>query len=196
MTTKEINEAIARLNAVSQELEDIYVNGGGEVTPETEALEADINELVAALLSEGIDDLGRWLKSRQDAATAARAERDTAARRVKSLDKSVDYVRQLIRRVLDAAGKDKAKGTFYSFTSSDSVTTTVNTGTLEGLYQEMAEQAMRNIGIPSWVTVKLGATKQLAPEGEDLSYIFQESVTPTVTFRKPRANKDMEGAAL
>ena len=42
MTYKDIKEAMCALSQAAREVEDIYIENGGEVTEETEAREAEI----------------------------------------------------------------------------------------------------------------------------------------------------------
>lgn len=66
MNTQEINEAIAKLNGLTWDLENAYIENGGEVTEETEKMEAVLAEVKGLLTTEGVDSLGRWLKAKQD----------------------------------------------------------------------------------------------------------------------------------
>ena len=57
-------------------------------------------------------------------------------------------------------------------------------------YGAAVEKAVREAGIPEWVTVKLGASSALVPEGQELPDVFDRSVTPSVKFTKPRTAKE------
>ena len=74
--------------------------------------------------------------------------------------------------------------------SKRAVKTTVDTERLSEEYGAAVEKAVREAGIPEWVTVKLGASSALVPEGQELPDVFDRSVTPSVKFTKPRTAKE------
>ena len=65
MNNKDINAALAALNEGMCLLEEEYIENGGEVTETTEAMEAQIESIRTLLEGEGIDSLGRWLKTKE-----------------------------------------------------------------------------------------------------------------------------------
>lgn len=188
LTPKEITAALNEFAALTSYLEELYCEGGGEVTPDTEDLEARLASL-QELLEQATDDLGRWLKSKEDEAKTYKAEKDHAARRQKGAEGSVEFIKGLIREVLDRTGKTACKGTLgYKFTAYDSTTTTADKEAIRNAWQGVAEEALRKAGVPAWITVTLGASSSLVPEGEDLPDVFQVSKRATVKFTKPRSS--------
>lgn len=188
MTINEINEKLRDLDQITADLAEFYEEGGGEITPESEALELRLGE-ITSLLTDATDDLGRWLRSKEDEVKAFKAEKDHAARRQKAAEETVDFIKQMIRRVLNALGQDDAKGSLgYKFAVYDSKTTTADKELIKMRWQGTAERAIREAGVPSYITVTLGASASLA-EGQDTD-VFRTSITPTVKFTKPRANKE------
>ena len=192
MTSREIDGLLDRMRQLTGDLEAMYIENGGEVTPATEAADAEITGIAETLLTEGVDSLGRWLRSKQDEAAAVKAEQDYLARRKKSVENTVEYIKAKITEVMAATGRTKVKGELgYAFAAYDAVKTTVDADRLSEEYGAAVEKAVRDAGIPEWVTVKLGASATLVPEGQELPDVFDVSVTPAVRFTKPRAAKEV-----
>jgi len=190
MKYQDIQDALATLARLSEEQEILYIEGDGEVTPETEALDAEMESLKFILENEGIDSLGRWLKSKEDEAKSWKAEKAAADRHAKSAENTVAFVKDKITEVMKAVGMEAAKGHYYSFKQTESVTTKVDTDRLNELYLAKAEKAIREAGLPDFVTIKLDAKVSLVAEGDDLPDVFVENRKDTVRFTKPRAAKD------
>jgi hypothetical protein len=186
----EINEALSTLARLADEQENLFIENEGEVTPETEALEAQKEALKALLSGDGIDILGRWLKSKEDEKDTYKAEKAAIDRRLKSVQNTIDFIKAKITEVLAMIGKEKAKGLMYAFTRSKSVTTKVDTEELERLYLDIATAAAREAGLPEYVTLKLDAKVSLVPEGDDLPDVFVVNEKDTVRFTKPRKTKE------
>lgn len=193
MQVSEIKDMIAHIGQVTGALEEAYIENGGEVTAETEKLEADKEEVRALLEGEGIDALGRWLKSKEDQKAALKAEKDSIARQMEATDRTIDYIKGLIYDACTAAGIEKAKGTCYSFTPYVSRSYVVDKEQLRERYAATVEQAIRAAGVPDYVTVSLTASGAKATEvglrDEDLTLIGIET-KQTVKFLKPRASKE------
>ena len=189
MNNKDINAAIAALNEAVFYLEEEYEMNGGEVTEETEAQEEYIETLKSLLEDEGIDSLGRWLKSKEDSIKALKAERDSVTRQIKKTEEGIEFIKSQIFNVMTAIGKDKVKGTFYSFAPTISRKTEVDKNILEEKYSGIVNQALEQI-LPEWVTIKLSASVKAVPEGMELPDIFKVVETPTCKFVKPRANRE------
>lgn len=192
MTTKDIDGMLYALSAATRELEETYTETGGEVTPETEALEnklAAVNEL---LTTEGVDSLGRWLKAKQDEIAAAKAEKAAADARLKSLQKTEDYIKWKIAEVLRQTGTEKVKGTYYSFAQAVAVKSTVKTDALNDAYLNLARVAAHAHGLPDWcdVTLKTTTTEIKESGDPDAAAFMQIDETPSVRFTKPRAVKE------
>jgi hypothetical protein len=189
MNNNDIKTAMAALQEAMCRLEEEYTENGGEVTEETEAQEAHIEALKTLLEGEGIDSLGRWLKSKEDLIKTLKAERDSVNRQIKATENSIEYIKSEIYNVLVALGKDKVKGTFYSFAPVISRKTEVDKEILEDKYLAEANMAMEKI-LPSWVTFKLSASIKAVPEGYETPTEFRVVETPSCKFVKPRAGKE------
>ena len=151
MNNRDINAALAALNEAAFLLEEEYEQNGGEVTEETEAQEEYIESLKALLEDEGIDSLGRWLKSKEDLIKTLKAERDSVTRQIKKTEDGIEYIKSQIYNVLTAIGKEKVKGTFYSFAPAISTKTEVDKEILEEKYLGVANHALETI-LPSWLS--------------------------------------------
>ena len=190
MNTIEIRSYLQEFADLTAYLQDMYEENGGEVTTDTEDLEERLGHL-QLLLDEATDDLGRWLRSKEEEAKAAKAEKDYAARRQKAAEGSVEFIKSLIREVFDKTGHTEARGSLgYKFTSYDSVTTSVDKTLLELHYGSIAEHALRLAGIPDYITCKLSASVSAIPKDEPLPDVFQVHHKPTVKFTKPRSNSE------
>ena len=190
MNNKEINETLAALNEAAFLLDEEYMENGGEVTEETLAQEEYIEQLKSLLEGEGIDSLGRWLKSKEDLAKSLKAERDCVTRQLKKTEDGIEFIKTQIYRVLTAIGKDKVKGTFYSFAPAISRKTEVDKEVLEDKYLSIVNNALEQI-LPPWVTYKISASVKAIPgDCEELPSEFKVIETPTCKFTKPRAKKE------
>lgn len=188
-----VKEIINNLSALNVNLEGAFEDNGGEITPYVQEM-LDKKEYLQQLLEyDGIDDLGRWLKGVEDRVIALKAERETIVRRIKADQRLMEYIKQEIRQVLDILGKDKAKGTLYSFSSYDSTHTKVNDERIAQDWQDILEKAAREAGIPEYLQVGLDYSAQRIGEwadehdGEGREYLMQEAPVPTVKFGKPRS---------
>ena len=190
MTYKDIKSAQDELTVLSAQYEEMMVEGGGEVTEETDILDKQKSAISDLLAGEGIDTLGRIVKAKEDEIKTLKAEKDTIGRRIKSVENSIDFFKSAITDIMHQTGQTKAKGMLYGFTATESSTTKVDMELLNGRYMALAEQAIRSAGIPDYITVKLDAKVSLVPEGEELPDLFEEVRKDTVRFTKPRANKE------
>ena len=194
MDYKEMNQVLANLDQAMRTLEDFYIEGEGEVTEETEQLEAQISGLQELLSTEGIDLLGGWLKAKEDRKKSLKAERDYITRQLAAIDVTIEFIKGKISQVMVATGKDKIKGDRgYSFTASHSVKTEVDKDALKALYADKVEEAIRAAHVPAYVGVSLTASCTKAAnlgviEGDE--EIFRRTETPSVRFNKPRASKE------
>lgn len=192
MNNKEVNAALSALNMAVFALEEEYMENGGEVTESTEAQEEQIEQLKCLLEDEAIDSLGRWLKSKEDLIKSLKAERDSVNRQIKKTEDGIEYIKGQIFNVLAAIGKEKVKGTFYSFAASISRKTEVDKEILEDKYLAVVNQALEQI-LPPWVSFKLSASVKAVPgDTEELPSEFKVTETPTCKFTKPRANKEIQ----
>lgn len=190
MNNKDINAALAALEEASFFLEEEYEMNGGEVTEETEAQEEYIESLKALLEDEGIDSLGRWLKGKEDLIKTLKAERDSVNRQIKKTEEGIEYIKTQIFNVLTALGKEKVKGTFYSFAPTISRKTEVDKEILEEKYLGIVNNALEQI-LPPWISYKLSASIKAVPgDMEEMPSEFKVVETPSCKFVKPRAKKE------
>lgn len=193
MNNTEIREALSRLQEMEYYLEEEYENNGGEVTDHTEEQEKAIAALRELLTTEGVDSLGRWLKAKEDQVKSLKAEKDSVTRQINAANNTIDYIKTQINALMVQTGMKKVKGTFYSFTPSTSVKTSVEKEILNEMFLQKVEEKLRGGKkpiIPADVTVTLGASVKMIPEGADLPAYFSQVETPSVRFTKPRANKE------
>lgn len=190
MNNRDITAALVALEEATFLLEEEYEMNGGEVTEETEAQEEYIESLKALLEDEGIDSLGRWLKSKEDLIKTLKAERDSVTRQIKKTEDGIEYIKTQIFNVLTALGKEKVKGTFYSFAPSISRKTEVDKEILEEKYLGIVNNALEQI-LPPWVSFKLSASVKAVPgDMEEMPSEFKVVETPSCKFVKPRAKKE------
>ena len=189
-----MNQVLAELDQVMNTLEDLYIEGEGEVTEETERMEERISALKDLLTGEGIDLLGGWLKAKEDRKRALKAEKDYLTRQMSAIDETIEFIKDKITEVMRVTGRDKIKGERgYSFTATHSVKTEVDKDVLKAIYADKVEEAIRAARIPAYVGVTLTASSSKALElgvldGDE--EIFSTTEKDTVTFRKPKASKE------
>lgn len=189
MTTQQILDALNALTEHFRELEDAYVENGGEVTEETISMEDHIAEIQEMLLGGGVDSLGRWLKAKEDQKAALKDEKAKIDRMMKAADKSIDYIKQLVDTVLFSCGQEQAKGLLYSFKRTTSTTHTANTDLINERYLYKAAKAAHDAGLPEWVGISLKPVWSLVPAGTETDE-FNTVTKQTVTFRKPAKSKE------
>lgn len=194
MDYKEMNQVLADLDQAMVTLEETYIENEGEVTEETEQMEAQISGLKELLTHDGIDLLGGWLKAKEDKKKSLKAEKDYITRQMAAIDETIDFIKDKITEVMKATGQEKIKGDRgYSFTASHSVKTEVDKDVLKALYADKVEEAIRAAHIPAYVGVSLTASSTKANEEgvlEGDEQIFSTTEKDTVTFRKPKASKE------
>ena len=194
MNYKELDQVLANLAQAISTLEDLYIEGEGEVTEETEQMEDLISGLQELLTKDGIDLLGGWLKAKEDKKKSLKAERDYITRQMAAIDETIDFIKTKVNQILVATGQEKVKGDRgYSFAATTSVKTEVDKDVLKTIYADKIEQAIRAAHIPAYVGVTLTASSTTANavgliEGDE--EIFHTTSTPTVRFTKPRASKE------
>ena len=192
MDYKEMNQVLANLDQAINTLEETYIENEGEVTEETERMEAEISGLQELLSTEGIDLLGGWLKAKEDKKKSLKAEKDYITRQMAAIDETIDFIKGKINQVMVATGKDKIKGARgYSFAATTSVKTEVDKAALNDAFLEIAQVGARENGLPDWIDIQLKttATEIKNAGGEALDFL-DETSTPTVRFTKPRASKE------
>lgn len=186
MNTQEISAALADMARTSIYLEQIYEENGGEITEETTALEDQAAAIRTLLTTEGIDSLGRWLKSKEDEKATYKAEKAAADRRIKSIDKTIDFIKREIGRILRETGQERVKGTFYTFKQLDSQKTTFDAEALDAEYLDLVTEAARNAGLPACIDVALKTSASRLQEDERLAALVNVEETKTCSFTKPK----------
>lgn len=194
MDYKELNQVLVNLDQAINTLEDLYIEGEGEVTEETEQMEDHISGLKELLTRDGIDLLGGWLKAKEDRKKTLKAEKDYITRQMAAIDESIEFIKGKVNEVLVATGQEKIKGDRgYSFAATTSVKTEVDKDVLKAIYADRIEEAIRSAHIPAYVDVTLTASSTKANElgiEEGDEEIFRTTEKPSVRFTKPRANKE------
>ena len=194
MDYKELNQVLVNLDQAINTLEDLYIEGDGEVTEETEQMEDHISGLKELLTRDGIDLLGGWLKAKEDRKKTLKAERDYITRQMAAIDESIEFIKSKVNEVLVATGQDKIKGDRgYSFAATTSVKTEVDKDVLKTIYADRIEEAIRAAHIPAYVGVTLTASSSKAAELgiiEGDEEIFHTTEKPSVRFTKPRATRE------
>lgn len=189
-----MSQVLANLDQAVNSLEELYIEGGGEITEETEHMEEHISGLKELLTKDGIDLLGAWLKAKEDRKKSLKAERDYITRQMAAIDETIDFIKGKVNQVMVATGQDKIKGDRgYSFAATTSVKTEVDKDILKTIYADRIEEAIRTAHIPAYVGVTLTASSTKAAEFgvvEGDEEIFHTTETPSVRFTKPRASKE------
>ena len=194
MEYKELQQALSQLEEVMNNLEELYILNEGECTEESERMEVEVDTLKELLSGDGIDMLGRWLKSKEDKKKSLKAENDYITRQMASIDKGIEYIKSMINKVMVATGVEKVKGDRgYSFATTTSTKTDINKDVLKALYADKVEEAIRSAHIPAYVGVSLTASSTKATElgvVEGDEDIFVTMSKPSVRFGKPKANTE------
>jgi len=189
MKFTDIQDSLGYLYHKSAELEDQYIENEGEVTPEIEVLEQEKEAVAHLLANDGIDSLGRWLKTKEDEMKMWNAEKSAADRKVKAAKNTIDFIKAKITEVMKATGMEKAKGAFYSFTATVSEKNSVNQEEVDRIYFAVAEAAARQAGVPDWIEVNLKTTATAIKEAGATEFL-DTTITDTVRFTKPRGGKE------
>lgn len=194
MDYKELQQALSQLEEVMNNLEELYIVNEGECTEESERMEVEVDTLKDLLSGDGIDMLGRWLKSKEDRKKSLKAEKDYITRQMASIDKGIEYIKSMINKVMVTTGVEKVKGDRgYSFATTTSTKTDINKDVLKTLYGDKVEEAIRSAHIPAYVGVTLTASSTKATElgvVEGDEDIFVTMSKPSVRFGKPKANTE------
>ena len=189
MTYKDIQESLGTLARLTAELEDQYIESEGEVTPEAEAVEAEIEAVKHLLENDGIDALGRWLKMKEDEAKMWKAEKAAADRKMKSALNTVDFVKAKIAEVMTLTGTDKAKGVYYGFTKYVSEKSVVDYEEIKRIWGPLVNAALEGIGLPTCLEVEFKTTTGALKEAGEDEFV-QTTTADAVRFTKPRKAKE------
>lgn len=193
MNYNELNDAIARLSYTSAMLEQTYEANGGEVTDETEALEAEGKAVATLIEGDGIDLLGRWLANKESEVATLKAERQAIDAKMKRANATIDYIKSEVARVLDLLNlADAKKGLIYSFKAVDKVSTHLTEESAEKWLKTAKSGALAN-GLPEYIDVSIRLRVSDLPKGGTLPEGIKQDTTRTVRFGKPRKAKDDAG---
>ena len=196
MNNTDIKSALSELAEISYLLETEYEENGGEITESTEQKEQQLEDLQILLSTEGVNSLGRWLKGVEDEIKNLKAEKDFVSRRIKAKENTIDYIKSMVFQVCQATGTEKIKGSLgYTFTPYVSEKTETNKDLLKSSYFDKVNNAIREAGVPSYITFTLGASTTEAKisgvmDGDEA--LFVTTQTPSCKFTKPRATKATE----
>jgi hypothetical protein len=192
MRVNEIRSALHRLKEEKWRLQNEYEENGGEVTESTISREQTIADLKTLLMSaEGVDALGRLMRSNQDDIQGFKDEKKYIETQIKKTESFHDLILELTDEILKECDAENVKGNLgYSFTPHTSVTTKVDTKMLKERFYETALAAIRNTDIPQDVTITLSASVSALPEGSELPEWYSQSSVGRATFRKPRKDKE------
>lgn len=192
MTVREIREILDRLREEKFRLQSELEDNGGEVTESVLSREEAIASLKALLLSkEGVDSLGRFMRSNQDEVQGYKDEKRHLDALIKKTEGYNDFLLGLIDEILKECEVENAKGNLgYSFTTHTSVTTSVDTKMLRERFLKRAQEAVLEAGIPSDVTISLSASISKVSEGSEIPEWYNVSSVGRATFRKPQRAKD------
>lgn len=194
MNNKEINSLIESLNASMWAFENYMVENDGVCDEASDQMEEQIGILKELLTTEGIDSLGRWLKAKEDEIKSLKAEKDYITRKINAATGTIDYIKSQMNKLLKASGMEEIKGANgYKFQVTTSTKTEVNKEILKELFLDKVEKKLRggkNPVIPADVTLSLGASVSLVPEGAVLPSYYIRTSSPSCKFTKPRASKE------
>lgn len=192
MRPREIQDALHRLREEKFRLEAEYEENGGEVTDSTLSREQAIADIKTLLLSrEGVDSLGRLIRSNTDDIQGYKNEKKHIDSQIKKIEGYNEWLLGLVNGILEESDEDVAKGNLgYSFTQHTSVTTKVDTKMLKERFYETAISAIRATSIPQDITITLSASISSLPEGSEIPEWYNVSSVGKATFRKPRKAKE------
>ena len=186
MNYQDIQSALAALYHTTNNFNEMMEETGGEYTPEAEELDSMKQALEDLLSTEGVDSLGRWLKAKEDEKATYKAEKAAADRRIKTVDKTIDFIKHEIGRILRVTGQEKVKGTFYTFKQAVSKSTSFDAEALDAQYLDLVTEAARNAGLPASIDVALKTTATRLAADENLASLVSVDETETSSFLKPK----------
>lgn len=194
MKIKEIREALYNLRETKFRLLQEYMENEGEQTESTLAKEKVIEDLKVLLTSkEGVDSLGRLIRSNQEDIQTFKGEKKFLDSQIKKTESFNDFLLNLIDDILVECNMENTKGSLgYSFTRHTSTTTTVDNKMIKEKFYEKAMEAIRNTDIPSDITISLSASVSKLSEGSELPEWYSQSSVGKATFRKPKKADEKE----
>lgn len=192
MTPREINEILRRLQEEKWRLQQELEENEGEVTESVLTREQAIADLKKLLMSpEGVDSLGRLIRSNKDDIETFKGEKKAVETKIKKTEGYNDWLLELVDECLKECECDKASGKLgYSFTQHTSVTTEVDKKMLKDMFYEKAMEAIRATDIPQDVTISLSASVSLLPEGSERPQWYNTTSVGRATPRMPKKPKE------
>lgn len=192
MTPREINETLRRLQEEKWRLQQELEENEGEVTESVLTREQAIKDIKSLLLSpEGVDSLGRLIRSNKDDIETFKGEKKAVETKIKKTEGYNDWLLELVDECLKECECDKASGKLgYSFTQHTSVTTEVDKKMLKDMFYEKALEAIRATDIPQDVTITLSASVSLLPEGSEKPQWYNTTTIGRATPRMPKKPKE------
>ena len=192
MTPREINETLRRLQEEKWRLQQELEENEGEVTESVLTREQAIKDIKSLLLSpEGVDSLGRLIRSNKDDIETFKGEKKAVETKIKKTEGYNDWLLELVDECLKECECDKASGKLgYSFTQHTSVTTEVDKKMLKDMFYEKALEAIRATDIPQDVTITLSASVSLLPEGSERPQWYNTTTIGRATPRMPKKPKE------
>jgi hypothetical protein len=192
MTPREINETLRRLQEEKWRLQQELEENEGEVTESVLTREQAIKDIKALILSpEGVDSLGRLIRSNKDDIETFKGEKKAVETKIKKTEGYNDWLLELVDECLKECECDKASGKLgYSFTQHTSVTTEVDKKMLKDMFYEKALEAIRATDIPQDVTITLSASVSLLPEGSERPEWYNTTTIGRATPRMPKKPKE------
>lgn len=192
MTPREINETLRRLQEEKWRLQQELEENEGEVTESVLTREQAIKDIKSLILSpEGVDSLGRLIRSNKDDIETFKGEKKAVETKIKKTEGYNDWLLELVDECLKECECDKASGKLgYSFTQHTSVTTEVDKKMLKDMFYEKALEAIRATDIPQDVTITLSASVSLLPEGSERPQWYNTTTIGRATPRMPKKPKE------
>ena len=192
MTPREINETLRRLQEEKWRLQQELEENEGEVTESVLTREQAIKDIKSLILSpEGVDSLGRLIRSNKDDIETFKGEKKAVETKIKKTEGYNDWLLELVDECLKECECDKASGKLgYSFTQHTSVTTEVDKKMLKDMFYEKALEAIRATDIPQDVTITLSASVSLLPDGSERPEWYNTTTIGRATPRMPKKPKE------
>lgn len=172
----ELDKAYDETVALNDRLTDMLETSGGEITPEIELLQLeleskqkDFEDLRAELadnLEDKIDDCCRWLKNVQSNIAPLKSEEARLAALRKREEKKAEWIQSNILFGMNALGAKKLHGKFFSPSVRESKSVVVDEQIAIAPYQHIIDAALAKL--PSWLPLVPKINKTLAKKEKTL----------------------------
>ena len=194
-TLQDLRDCNAAVAHMTDQIAEMAYQSDGEETPEIAAVDAAMGATKHMILTDGIDMLGRLRVEREDRIKMLKAEKADTDRKIKAVQRSIDFLNYLISESMRVTGVKKAKGNHYSFTAYVSEHTSVDMDELNDRWKGIAEQGAREMGLPGYIDIELKTSvtkiQDWAPthDGQGIAFL-QTETADAVRFTKPRKAKE------